>query len=386
MRIQEFKIKGTVVYEKNYEEYQSKRHRIIVNEGGSGSSKTISLAQLFNTIMLSERGAKLTIARKTFPALRATAMKDFFDQMKALGLYSEARHNKSENVYRFGATEVDFVSVDEAIKVRSRRRNYLWMNEANEFDLEDYRQLAMRTDKQIFMDYNPSHQEHWIYDEVETRKDCLIIPSTYKDNPFLAPELVREIEGYKDKDQNYWRIYGLGQKGTAESLIYTHWKYCDKMPEKYDRRVYGLDFGFNNPTCLEEIREKDRDYYWQEIIYQSHLTNDQLIEEMKAKGVSQEDEIIADSAEPARIKAIEDAGYNILPAEKSVKDRIDFIKSHGFYIVKSSVNTAKEAKKYSWKTKDGKNLDEPVKTQDHAMDAGGYAEYHLREEDTNYIS
>lgn len=307
-------------------------------------------------------------------------MRDFFNFLKEVKAYKEEWHNRSENIYKYkpSGTEIDFISVDEPIKVRSRRRNFLWLNEANEFKKEDYRQLSMRTDKQIFMDYNPSDLYHWVYD-LEKEENCVVIHSTYKDNPFLSPEIIKEIEGYKDKDQNYWRIYGLGLKGLAESLIYTHWEYCDKLPESYDRISYGLDFGYNNPSAIVRVVEKDDDYFWEEILYQSHLTNQELIGKMKELGITENDEIYPDVAEPARIQEIKDAGFNIRETKKDVRPGIDFIKSKKLYIVKRSVNLAKELRSYSWKVKDDKILDEPVAVNNHLCDAGRYAEYSMNQ-------
>ncbi len=368
--------------------YQQKSHRIVINEGGTGSSKTYSLAQLFARILFEANGVQITIARKTFPALRATAMKDFFNVLKEWGIYNEAFHNKSENTYKNKNNEVDFISVDEPAKVRSRRRNYLWLNEANEFTVEDFEQLNMRTEKQIFMDYNPSHLYHWIYDRLQTREDCIVIPSTYLDNPFLSPELVKEIESYQGKDKNYWRIYVLGLKGIVEAIIYSHWKFCDALPESPDKVFYGLDFGYNNQTAFVKITEKDKRYYWEELLYERYLTNQDLCRketEAAAEGkklgvlhqfvkdgkLTYNDVIYGDLSEPARIKEIKDAGFNIKPWLKSkVKDGIDIIKSKDFFITKESINVLKEAKSYCWKEKDGKLLDEPVKQNDHLLDAG----------------
>jgi len=336
----------------------------------------MALVQLFSLIMVKEKDCQLTIARKTFPALRATAMKDFFNWLKYIGIYRDEWHNKSEHTFLYppSGSEVDFISVDEPIKVRSRRRNYLFINEANELTRDDYMQLAMRTDKQIYMDYNPSHQSHWIYDYLQTRKDCVVIHSTYKDNPFLSPEIVKEIESWKDKDQNYWRIYGLGLKGISESLIYTHWQFCDMLPENADRIIYGLDFGFNNPTALVKIAVKDREYYWDELLYERGLTNQDLIKRLKELKIPETAVIYADPSEPQRIEEIKRAGFYVLPAVKlSVRDGIDKIKSSAFFITKNSVNLLKEVKAYSWRAKEGKNIEEPLKENDHLLDAGRYA-------------
>lgn len=306
-------------------------------------------------------------------------MRDFFNVLKGLGIYKEEWHNKSELTYRYAPTgsEVDFVSVDDPSKIRSRRRNYLWMNEANEFNLEDWRQLSIRSSGQMFLDYNPSHQFHWIYDEVEPRKDCILIRSNYTDNPFLSPEIVKEIEGYKGVDKNYWRVYGLGLRGVAESLIFTHWEYCDKLPKEFDKMAYGIDFAFNKPTAIVKVVEKDNNYYWDEILYQSHLKDPELIAKMKEAGITENDEIYPDPSEPKTISELKDAGFNVLESDNSVLPGIKYIKSKKLFITKRSINIAKEARSYSWKTKNDQLLDEPVKENDHLMDGGRYAEYSM---------
>lgn len=345
--------------------------RLIVNQGGRGSSKTYSLAQLFLILLLTKRNTLFTVTRKTLPALKATAMKDFFEIMKSEGVYREERHNKSEQIYRYGTNEIEFISVDQPQKVRGRKRQYLWMNEANEFSLEDFRQLNMRTEKTIFMDFNPSDEFHWIYDHVLTREDSLLVKSTFRDNPFLDPVIVKEIERLRLIDPNYWRIYGEGERGISEAKIYSHWQYIDDLPTALDETIYGLDFGYNNPTALVKIGIKDQDLYTKELIYKSFLTNAQLIEQLKTFNIGN-GQIYADAAEPQRIEEIKKAGFNIRSADKDVTKGIDAIKTRTWYITKDSTNLLKEAKSYSWKEKDGKILDEPVKADDHLMDATRY--------------
>lgn len=359
----------TEVFEKN----RLAKKRIVVNEGGSGSSKTYSIAQLFVTKACEMTGKTFTIVRKTLPELKASAMKDFFSILKEQGIYTRYKHNKSDNTYSLHGNLIEFIGLDDPQKVRSRRRNYLWMNEGTELSLESFRQLSMRTEDQIFIDYNPSFQFHWIYDEVLPRPDCELIHSTYLDNPFLTEEIVKEIEGYRFADQNYWRIYGLGLRGVAESLIVTHWQYCDEMPEQYDLEGFGIDFGFNNPSAITRVVIKDQDAYWDELLYESHLTNPDLMDKMKVLGIS--GYIYPDIAEPARIEEFRRNQFNVHDTDKEVKAGLDSIKSRKLFITKRSVNLIKELRSYSWKTKDGKILDEPVKENDHLIDAGRYAQY-----------
>ena len=299
-------------------------------------------------------------------------MKDFFTILKEWGWYDESNHNKSDNIYKLRNTEIEFISLDEPQKIRGRKRKVLWANEANELEYEDWRQLIMRTTGDIYLDYNPSDEFSWIYDHVLTREDCELIKSTYLDNPFLEEMIVDEIERLKGTDENYWKIYGLGERGVSSSKIYSHWQLCDDIPEGSER-IFGLDFGYNNQTCLAEVGIKDDNIYARERLYRSFMTNGDLIEWLK-KHKMREKIIYADSAEPDRIQEIEDAGFFIEKADKAVLRGIDEIKKRKFFITKDSVNGIKEAKNYSWKTgKDGKKIDEPVKHNDHFMDAVRYA-------------
>ncbi len=242
-----------------------------------------------------------------------------------------------------------------------------FINEANIIQYDTFRQLLLRTKKCIFIDYNPADEFHWIYDKVLTRSDCYFIKSTYKDNPFLPNEQVKEIESYREADPNFWRIYGEGERGHSEGVIYTHWQsYTSGIS---GNTVYGLDFGYNNPTSLVKITDKDKNLYAEEIIYQSHLTNQDLIGLLK-QNIPQGATIHADAAEPARIEEIRKAGFNCISANKDVKGGIDFIKSRKLFIHAQSANMLKEIKSYKFKDKN--KVEEPVKLNDHAMDAMRY--------------
>lgn len=349
----------------------------MINEGGARSSKTYSLSQLMLCKMLENPGVIITVSRKTLPALKATAMRDFLNVLQENELYFESDHNKTEHTYRLFGSEIEFISVDQPQKIRGRKRNILWMNEANEFSADDFKQLAMRTTGQIFMDYNPSDVNSWIYDDIQSRKDVQIIRSTYLDNPFLEKTVVQEIENYKLTDENYWRVFGLGLRGVSEVKIYNNWEFVDELPD-VDAKMYGLDFGYNHPTALVEIAEKDDNFYVDELVYRRFMTNEDLIKLMGDLGISKKKIIYADAEDAQRIAEIKRAGYNIVAADKekgSVKNGIDFIKRHKVYLTKRSVNIHKEQKMYSWKKKDEVILDEPVKINDDGMDATRYPIY-----------
>jgi phage terminase large subunit len=260
------------------------------------------------------------------------------------------------------------------MRVRGRKRDYLFLNEANECDQEAFRQLAFRTTEKIVLDYNPSEPFSWVYDDVETREDCDLLVTTYRDNPFLEDSLVSEIERLKDADQDYWKIYGLGERAGGSSLVFNHWREVERIPD--GERVYGLDFGYNNPTALIEVTMRDNELFWRELLYQTKLTTSDLIEKLKTFPQLKGCEIIADSAEPKTIEEISLAGFNIQAAYKDVEDTVDFIKSKPLRIHKESTTLLREIKRYSWKTdKNGKLMDEVVKFDDHLIDAGRYGSY-----------
>lgn len=374
----ELRTKGTPVLQKTLNAID-KGYRIIILEGGTGSSKTYSLCQTLLILCAQTENQVFSIARKTMPALKATAMRTFFNILEGANLYNPQSHNKSDNTYTFRNNLIEFFSVDEPLRVRSRRRQYLWLNEANEFTLEDWRQLSLRTEKIIFLDFNPSDPYSWIYDEVATRPDCIIIHSTYKDNPFLPPEIIKEIEHYIEVDDNYWRVYGLGLRGASQSLVYPNWEYYSEEPE-FEAVIYGLDFGYNSPSALVQVGIRDEGWYVEELLYEKYLTNQDLIAKLLAMNLSRNSEIYPDSAEPNRIEELKRDGLYVIPAEKDIKKGIDTVKSRKLYIKNNSINLAQEIRHYNWKEKNGQVLDEPVKLNDHLLDAMRYAIYsHMKQ-------
>lgn len=356
--------------------------RITSLRGGTRSSKTYSTLCYFVARLSGEKGKTLTIARQTMPALRASAMRDFFEILNRLEIYDEANHNKTANEYTLYGNLVEFIGLNESMRVRGRKRNYLFLNEANECDQEAFRQLSFRTTDKIVLDYNPSEAFSWIYDDVEKREDCDLLVTTYLDNPFLEASLVAEIERLKDADVDYWKIYGLGEIASGSTRIFTHWRTVSEAEYPYGRgeRTYGLDFGYNNPTALTETILYDNTLYWREMLYQTKLTNADLIEKLKTFPELKNAQIVADSAEPARIEEIGRAGFKIEAAYKDREDTIDFVKSKPLRIHEGSENLLREIKRYSWKTdKNGLVLDEVVKFDDHLIDAGRYSSYKLHE-------
>lgn len=374
------KLKTTVVFKYMQEAY-NQVYPIVVHQGSSRSSKTYNILIWIIFKCLSEwHNYTIDVGRKTFPSLRVSAMSDFFEILKAYDLYSENYHNKSDHIYMINGNTIRFFSVDQETKVRGAKRHILFMNEANEFTEDDFKQMNQRTTVMTILDYNPSDEFHWIYDKVLTRDDAKFYKTTFRENPFLDARVRKEIFSYKETDPNYWRIYGLGERGVSESTIFTHWTYCDKY-EGEGQEFFGLDFGFNDPTALVRVKYHQAGIVADQLLFLTNLTSDLIISELDklvAQGVmTKTSVIIADSARPEIIEDIRRAGYNVHSAKKekgSVLRDINFMKRHKIAITATSVDMIKEFRNYKWKVdKTNRVLDDPVDLNNHSIDAVRYA-------------
>jgi len=372
----ELNIRHTSVFTKNLQAFENDNKRYIINCGSSRSSKSVSIIQLLIYKCLTTPNISISVIRKTFPSLRATVLRDFKDMMETLGIWNENSLNKTEYIYKFAnGSYIEFFSVDDSFKIRGRKRDIVFINESNEFELEEFVQVDLRTTSKVIMDYNPSDVEIWIDDYIK-KETSEYIHSTYKDNTFLQQSIVDTIESLIEVDENYYRIYALGEKSISNNRIYTHIKSYNIEPKKDDilKTIYGLDFGYVHATCLVEvIITKNYEYYIKQLIYKTGLTTAALIKEVKSLSLSSV--IYADSARPDTIKEMCDNGINVKSSAKDVRDGIDYIKSKKVYIHYESIDLLKEVKSYSWKTRGETILEEVVKIQDEGVDSFRYAIY-----------
>jgi phage terminase large subunit len=373
----ELELKHTVVFSKVLRQIENNK-RFIICQGGSRSSKTYSIIQVIIFLCLTTPNLSVSIVRKSFPSLRGSVLRDFVEIMTELGLYNLNNHNKTEQRYIFdNRSSVEFFSIDDAQKVRGRKRDICYCNEANELVYEDFLQLSLRTNKCLLLDFNPSDSDGFIYDLINDNRSVLI-KSTYKDNIYLGKELVEEIENLINVDQNYYKIYALGERPIPRTRIYDHFKLYDRLPDKIDDVVYGIDFGFNHPVALIKCYICDTEIYVEELLYKSGLTSGDIINELNNLGIDKRKYIYADYARPEIIEDLRRVGYNMKEADKSVIDGINSVKSKVIWVNKAAVNLMDEYKKYSWKTKGDQIIDEPVKLYDDCMDALRYAIHSIK--------
>ncbi len=378
----EIPILKTDVFNRNLKAYESKKYRVICNEGSTRSSKTYSEIQLACWICLRPDlyGTKqISVVSPSLPHLKKGARKDFLTIADEWQFFREDDFNRTDNIYHFGKSYIEFFGVEETGKVRGPGRDILICNEANLISHTVYVQLALRTKEVIFLDYNPADEYSWVY-EVADKPGNKKIHSTYLNNKNnLTKAQIEEIESLKDADENLWKVYGLGLRGTSSELIYTHWKICDELPNRGEQ-WYGQDFGYNVASALVKIEFYEGAIYWNQEIYETKLTTGDLAERYKSIGVDKRKEIYCDNAEPKAIEELRRAGYNAKPADKDVEEGIRKVKSYPLFITRRSIEGIKEAKSYKYKVKEDANgaklvLDEPVKFNDHFMDAGRYGTF-----------
>lgn len=352
---------------------------IIVNEGGARSGKTFGAIQCLILTAINKPYTRISIVSHSLPHIKRGAYRDFRIIMDEMKLWDEDNFSYTEFVYSFkNGSYIELVGLEDEGKARGPGRDILFINEANLIKKSLFDQLAMRTTGKIILDLNPAESECWCYilaDKPENKK----IHSTYLDNiTNLSKNQISYIESYRDADPYMWEVFGLGLRGRTTDMIYTHWKICDDLPMKGEV-FFGQDFGYNVPSALVLCEYYEGSIYCKQWIYQRKLTTNDLIEYYKELGVSKTIEIFCDNAEPKTIEELQRAGYNAKEADKDVTEGIRKVKSMPLYITHDSQDIVSEIKGYKWRTdQEGKPIqdkfkDEPVKLNDHAMDAIRYA-------------
>lgn len=388
----------TEIFERNYDTNK----KIVVNRGGTRSSKTYSINQLCALWLMTGNyghNQKLsegvwTSVRKYRTNLDGTIIRDFEEILKSCNWYDKVEHNKTKKTYKYLNRLVEFIGADDQQKLRGAKRNILYCNEANELEYkQEFFQLLMRTENKIYVDFNPDDEQVWINQELEIKRsneigDVEVIISSYKDNSFLPASLVKEIEYLQHTDKEFWKIYGLGEYGNISGIVFENVNYVDTMPD-CKLVAYGLDFGYSlDPSACVAVYRKDDELYLKEILYEKGLTNQDLANRLKP--IVERNEVICDSAEPKSIEELFRMNINAKGAVKgkdSILNGIDILKRFKINVVNSS-NLKKEFRSYKWAVdKYGNSLQKPVDKFNHLLDALRYvALIHLKKHNRGWYA
>jgi len=357
--------------------------RFILSVGSSRSSKTYSVYQwiILYCAQHSGGGKWISCVRKSFPSLKRSILREFIALLTELNLYSVKKHNKSSQVIELFGNFVEFFSIDDYEKVKGSKRDVAYLNEITEIDYEAANQIFLRTNEKIIMDMNPSDIHHWVWN-MKDNPECHYIHSTFKDNPFLPQSVINQIMSYKDADENYWRIYGLGLPGVSQTTIYTHWELTDDIPEECEI-CWGLDIGFNHKTALIQLFQTENHLHFKEVISASGMTTGEILDKIQSLNIK--DMIWCDSARPDIIEDLRRRRILAKGADKRVSEGIMYIKSKKVTIDSNSHSLIDEIKRYRWKSAGELILDEPVKVEDDCMDAMRYAAFSSKKKQSNGV-
>ena len=356
-----------------FEDLLNSNKRINVFQGSSRASKTYNILIFLIYKLLQEEGKTLSIVRKTLPALKGSVLRDLKEILIKFEVFDSEKWHSVDGYFELGSNIIEWFSVDDETKIRGRKRDYLFVNEATELSYDEYIQLVLRTSGLVVLDLNPSLWKSWIYD-LEGQPDVKYNLVTYKDNPFLPKVQVDEIEKLKDRDPNLWRIFGLGQKGIPTKMVFNHQQLYVDLPMGTKFLGYGIDWGYSDPSTLVGVWKLDDSIYCEEFLYLKNVTIPDFIYKIKDLGINLKDDFIADSANPQAIEELRRQGINCKPVKKnSILHGIDLIKRSNFYVKFDSFNLQSELQSYIWKTdKNGNNLDEPVDDSNHLIDGIRY--------------
>ena len=352
------------------------------DQGGTRSGKTYSNLQFCASYALHNDGVIVSIIAESLPHLKRGCLRQFKTILVNEGWDKLFIENKTDHIFTRGTSIVEFFSVETEGKVRGPERDILFANECNHIRYDTIDQLATRTLKRIICDYNPS-AEFWAHHLMNGTnpdipplkpEDFVLSKSTYLDNPYLLPATIAEIERHKS-NSNWWRVFGEGETGMQEGIIFNNWSIVDEMPGKLIG--YGMDFGFvNSKTAIIQLNEYSGELYVDELFYEVNASNEKILT-FAQNNIILTEQTVADSAEPKTIEFFYSKGWRGIRAAvkgaDSVINGISQLCDRKINITRRSTNVIKEFREYMWDSdRTGKPLNAPVKENDHAIDALRY--------------
>jgi len=355
------------------------KKRLTLSRGGTRSGKTYGTCMLAVNWLVggTEFGGKVwSIVRATLPALKASAYRDVLEIIDCMHLHNEITHNKSEMTFKHKGRMIEFFSLDDVNKVKSRKRDICQIVECNETTYDVFLQLDIRTTTKMILDWNPSDISAWMKVEIEDKRmhlkrDVDLIISTYKDNPHLTLAERQNIEYLAEVDPDLWAVFGLGEYGQVKDIIFRNWDE-EQFDIEADYVYLGIDFGFSYDPCAVTLIGKSGNHIWlKELIYERGLLNGDIVDRLEEMGYK-DIPAVADSAEPKSIAELNALGMSVSKAVKgpdSVRAGILLMKTFKLHIDPISVNLKKELRVYKWSDK---KAGVPIDKFNHSIDGIRY--------------
>lgn len=363
-------LKTAKVFELVSEAFNQK-YSICSAQGSSRSGKTYNIIIWLIVFALSN-SVTISICRKTLPSLKRSVLRDFLNITKQIKIPIQA--NKTDLTFTItngkNTSLIEFFSVNDEERIRGSKRHILFINEANEITREEWVQLNMRTTLFSILDYNPSFSDDFWICEVNRREDCKHFITTYKDNPFLEPKVIREIENLKYTNQSLWEIYGLGLQAQAEGLVFPKITLVDAFPDYAKKVCLSADYGFtNDPTAIVMCGVYENKLFVHQIEYATYLLTKDIINILRPY----RQYTLISEIDNRLIAELKQAGFNVEKVKKNdVMTGISKMQQMEICITRQSTDVIKEFKNYTFVNKDGRFINQPIDAFNHSIDAIRY--------------
>lgn len=365
----------TNVYKKNFKAWKDDSKFYVINQGGTSASKTFSILQLLVAIGI-KYNYQIDIVGLSVPHLKTGVLTDMRSICDSFGLEFYENFKESDKILKLPSGYINFLAFDKLGKAHGGRRDILYINEANHIAYPIAEQLMIRTRKKVFIDYNPTNA-FWAHKELIEKEPqkCEFIKSTYKDNQFLSQNIINSIEARRgDGNNNFWRVYGLGELGIAEGLVFNNFEQKNFDKNTFENYRNGVDWGFSkDPFAFIRCAIEGKNLYICDEIYRRELLNKDSAPMVKA--LVGNEIVRCDSAEPKSVREFQQMGINAISVKKgagSIESGIKFLQSfEHIYIHPDCPNTYDEFCNYQWRTdKTGEQLPEPIDAFNHCLVAG----------------
>lgn len=373
--------------------------KIICLFGGTASGKTYTALKwcILMAVIAAEAGKtfRVCVCRKTYPELRAAcwdvAYQICIEQFLFECDLATVRRAPTPRLIFSDMVSIDFKHADRPEEIKGAEYDVWLLDEVTDISRDFYRETLIRVprgDRTRFLSqsrhiltWNPVSRGSWVFEEFfgsNPPRGVFLVKSTYRDNPHVSPQLIRQLMNWKETDPRRWRVYGLGDWGSPDELIYPHWRVAsDSEIANLKYSCYGVDFGYANPTAVVGVSFRGNTLIVDELLYRSEVSTGELIEWLKyLRAGGDYTPIYCDPADPKTIVEIQRAGiYSVYAGEnKPVTAGIAWLEGKDIAITPNSQNLRREIAGYCWSRDAGGQLtDKPVKILDHAMDALRYA-------------
>jgi phage terminase large subunit len=360
-----------------------------VIQGATSSGKTYGIIPILYDKCLATPRLKVTVVAETLPAVKEGCVDIFKNFMMDEGRWNDEQWNATELVYTSrNKSKIQFKSFDSVGKAKAAgKRDILFLNEGNHIPYPIADALIIRS-QEVWIDFN-ADSEFWAHTEILQQPNSEFLKLTYEDNEAIPSATYEDLMYKKSKAEeeerngqkgywwNWWQVYGLGEIGNLQGVVFNNWKMVKDIPEYAKLVGYGLDYGYrNDPTALTAIYYADNIYYLDELIYETGLLNRAISQKMNELGVDKYTSITADSAEMKSNDELKVEGWRVIDAKKgadSIVYGISRMQELELRVTERSRNLIIELRNYIWATdRDGNPTNKPIDNYNHAIDGVRY--------------